>query len=78
MWFLATVYMPREVIVPLQSEIYSLGFGVLRRLREMLEVWRERQRGRTLLAQMDAHDLKDLGLSPSDVYAEVEKPFWRA
>ena len=62
----------------LQSEIYSHGFGTISRFLERLEVWRERRRGRRLLAQMDAHDLKDLGLSPADVYAEIEKPFWRA
>jgi len=65
-------------ILALQSEIYSHGFGAFSRFLERLEVWRERRRGRKLLAQMDVHDLKDLGLSPSDVYAEIEKPFWRA
>lgn len=65
-------------ILALQSEINSHGFGTLSRLFERFEVWRERQRGRRLLAQMDAHDLKDLGLSVSDIYVEVEKPFWRA
>ncbi|MGE5201578.1 MAG: DUF1127 domain-containing protein [Acidobacteriota bacterium] len=62
----------------LQSEIYSHGFHGIARLIETLTVWRARHRGRVLLAQMDAHDLKDLGLSRSDVYAEIEKPFWRA
>jgi uncharacterized protein YjiS (DUF1127 family) len=65
-------------ILALQSEIYSHGFGAFSRFLERLEVWRERRRGRKLLAQMDAHDLKDLGVSLSDVYAETEKPFWRA
>lgn len=65
-------------ILALQSEINSHGFGTISRLLEQLAVWRERSRGRQLLARMDAHDLKDLGLSTCDVYAEVEKPFWRA
>jgi uncharacterized protein YjiS (DUF1127 family) len=62
----------------LQSEIYSHGFRSLARLVETLKVWQSRRRGRALLARMDAHELKDLGLSRSDVYAEIEKPFWRA
>jgi len=65
-------------VMTLQSEIYSHGFGIFARLLEMFRVWQERRRGREQLARMDQHDLKDLGLSHSDVYAEVEKPFWRA
>ena len=65
-------------ILALQSEIYSHGMGSIARLIETFRVWRERERGRAQLARMDAHDLKDLGLSRADVYAEVEKPFWRA
>ena len=65
-------------VLTLQSEIYSHGSGSLARLLETLKTWRQRRRGRIQLGQMGAHDLHDLGLSPSDVYAEIEKPFWQA
>lgn len=41
-----------------------------------LYAWQERFRGRNALAEMDARMLKDIGLTPSDVASEVDKPFW--
>jgi uncharacterized protein YjiS (DUF1127 family) len=39
--------------------------------------WRENQAGRDRLARLPEGALKDLGLTRADVWAEVQKPFWR-
>lgn len=39
--------------------------------------WRESAAGRARLARLPEAALKDLGLSRADVWAEVQKPFWR-
>ena len=43
-----------------------------------LRLWGERIREKRALAQLDERDLHDFGASPSDVYAELRRPFWRA
>jgi uncharacterized protein YjiS (DUF1127 family) len=43
-----------------------------------LRVWGRRVRERRALARLSAYDLHDIGLSQSDVYSELAKPFWRA
>ena len=45
--------------------------GALRR------AWR-RWRTRQLIAELDAHMLKDIGASRAEALAEYSKPFWRA
>jgi uncharacterized protein YjiS (DUF1127 family) len=52
--------------------------NVLAQLREMLHVWRDRQRQRRELSRWTERDLHDVGLSWSEVVHEAEKPFWRA
>ncbi|HEV7458446.1 MAG TPA: DUF1127 domain-containing protein [Roseococcus sp.] len=42
--------------------------------------WQEaaqRRRSRRLLAQLDARQLHDIGISRSEAAAEAQKPFWR-
>ena len=46
-------------------------------LLRTLAVWRERARQRRVLAAMDDHLLKDIGLTRIDVDQETGKPFWR-
>ncbi len=41
-------------------------------------LWQERARQRHMLAMMDAHLLRDIGLDRSAAREEAEKPFWRA
>lgn len=43
-----------------------------------LALWYERFRQRRALAAMDDRALKDIGLSRSEVFIEVDKPFWQA
>ena len=39
--------------------------------------WRDNAQGRSRLARLPEGTLKDIGLSKADVWAEVQKPFWR-
>ena len=48
-----------------------------RALRTLL-TWRERDRQRRALAQLDARMLTDVGLSRAEVAIELRKPFWQA
>jgi uncharacterized protein YjiS (DUF1127 family) len=41
-------------------------------------LWQERVRQRRALAALDHRMLKDIGVEPSDAYAEIHKPFWQA
>jgi uncharacterized protein YjiS (DUF1127 family) len=43
----------------------------------MLLDWSERARQRRLLATLDRRMLQDIGIGPSDVRRECDKPFWR-
>ena len=56
--------------------------GLTRRQRpvDALRVWAgwlARHRSRKHLAQLDAHMLRDIGLSEHSASTEVCKPFWR-
>jgi uncharacterized protein YjiS (DUF1127 family) len=49
---------------------------VILRLEKMLS-WVVRSRQRRALAELDARQLSDIGVSPSNARAEAAKPFWR-
>ena len=49
------------------------GLALLRSLQTALR--RQRSRGR--LVELDAHALKDIGVTFADAEAEANKPFWR-
>jgi uncharacterized protein YjiS (DUF1127 family) len=71
-----------RIITPRASEIAAaigdfLG-AVLVRSADLLLLWQERATQRTNLAHLDAHLLRDMGLSRGDVLVEVEKPFWQS
>ncbi len=42
----------------------------------LLTTWGERARMRRQLAQLDARQLRDIGVSPTDIRREILKPFW--
>ena len=50
----------------------------LQNFLSLVPVWIERHRSRNELAQLNAHMINDIGLSPSDVERELSKPFWVA
>jgi len=39
--------------------------------------WRRRAQDRRELANLDHRAIRDLGLSPSEIQFEANKPFWR-
>jgi len=43
----------------------------------LLTTWRRRAADRRQLCDLDAHMLRDVGLSRGDVEFEINKPFWR-
>jgi uncharacterized protein YjiS (DUF1127 family) len=45
-------------------------------LARIHQAW-HRTRTRRLLAEMSAHELRDIGLTPTDAEVEANKPFWR-
>ncbi len=45
---------------------------------ELLMTWRQREADRAVLAEMNERDLRDVGLTRSEVLVEADKPFWRA
>ncbi|HEY4204938.1 MAG TPA: DUF1127 domain-containing protein [Xanthobacteraceae bacterium] len=52
--------------------------GLLSHLGETLHTWRERQTQRRELTRWTERDLHDVGISWSEMLAEVDKPFWRS
>ena len=55
----------------------SLAWTGFRRLAAWLRSCRERRRQRLALAELRDDQLKDIGLTASDVRRECAKPFWR-
>jgi len=47
------------------------------RAAAILRTWRERERTRAALRWMSDVELRDLGLSRSQIIQELNKPFWR-
>lgn len=43
----------------------------------ILHLWMARSHQRKQLAQLKAHELKDIGLDWESARAEIEKPFWK-
>jgi uncharacterized protein YjiS (DUF1127 family) len=52
--------------------------SIAARLVDRLLEWMERARARHALAELTDAELKDIGLSRTDVANEAAKPFWRA
>ena len=52
--------------------------SLLSRASATLSLWRARIHQKHLLALLNDRDWHDMGVSQSDVYAELNRPFWRA
>ena len=52
--------------------------GTFTALNQIFASWRQRSRSRNELSRLDGRSIRDLGLSPSDVAFEINKPFWRS
>jgi len=46
-------------------------------LRGCAAAWRARARGRRMLAQLDEHMLRDIGIDPARAWLETGKWFWQ-
>jgi uncharacterized protein YjiS (DUF1127 family) len=67
--------MPRTMIESVRrSSRLSLGLHLVPVLAEVLA----RRRDRQILSRLDAHLLRDIGLSPDEARTEAAKPFWKA
>jgi len=51
---------------------------LLKRSAAMLAQWDARMRERAFLATLNDIELRDMGLSSTDRWREVNKPFWQA
>jgi uncharacterized protein YjiS (DUF1127 family) len=51
--------------------------GTLTAFAKVIGIWRERVRERRELTLLDARSLRDLGLNPTSIQFEANKPFWR-
>ena len=62
-----------------RTETVFLGAStsLVQRLRTTFAEAAARRRDRCLLARLDDHLLRDIGLSPDDAQSEAAKPFWR-
>jgi len=51
--------------------------GTYTAFNQILATWRRRARERRELANLDHRTIRDLGISPSAIQFEANKPFWR-
>ena len=51
--------------------------GFVARILGVLAAWHDRSVQRRTLAGLSDYQLHDMGLSRSQVFYEIEKPFWR-
>jgi len=47
-------------------------------LIHLLKIWQQRYRQRRQLAQLEAFQLADIGISYAQAQTEADKPFWQA
>ncbi len=52
--------------------------GTITALGQTFATWRERAKQRRELTNLDYRTMRDLGISPTDVQFEANKPFWRS
>jgi len=66
----------RHHIIPLAGTELRLRQAAFAYLRHTLARWFARSRQRRDLAELDAHLLKDIGVTPGQAKREASKPFW--
>ena len=52
--------------------------GIFPKLAQTVQMWNHRVKERNMLRRLNADQLEDIGLSPSQINKETRKPFWRA
>ncbi|WP_236784034.1 DUF1127 domain-containing protein [Azospirillum humicireducens] len=63
--------------VPAADRVTRVASRTFQRMLDLLFSALERRKQRYTLMHLDDHQLKDIGLSRSQVEQEVTKPFWR-
>ena len=63
--------------VSYEREIFVMFLRLVVRLRRVFRKWCRRMREREQLARLSDLDLRDIGLTPAEAWAEFSKPFWR-
>jgi uncharacterized protein YjiS (DUF1127 family) len=63
--------------MPRKSPAWAACWAALQRFRTTLRLWRARSRQRMALARLDAHTLRDIGVTRYDVWREERKWFWQ-
>ena len=66
-----------KFIVSYEREMFVMFMRMAVRLQRILRKWCRRMREREQLARLSDLDLRDIGLTPADAWAEFSKPFWR-
>jgi uncharacterized protein YjiS (DUF1127 family) len=82
------IHIQRHNIAPIERETGRLSDALRRGIRrswqqltslvDLLMQWQQRTNDRALLRGLSEYELRDLGLTRSDVLVEADKPFWRA
>ncbi len=68
----------RPLIAARPLRLHAGPGALLARLFGLLILWNERQRQRHRLQEMSDRELKDIGLTRSELERERRKPFWRS
>lgn len=71
------IYTAAPGAVPAADRVTRVASRSLWRMLDLLFSALERRKQRHALMHLDDHQLKDIGLSRSQVEQEVTKPFWR-
>lgn len=71
-----TVYQDGVQTVGTASSLLTGARGVLVGIVETLLRWQELSVQRRQLLELDAHMLKDIGISRADAVREAKRPFW--
>ena len=67
----------KETVMFAAHDRTYVGHGALHGIAHRILVWMERVHTRHQLSELDDHMLNDIGLTRTEVEAEVHKPFWR-
>jgi uncharacterized protein YjiS (DUF1127 family) len=62
--------------LPWDTDPNPRGRGPSGMFGDIQRAW-HRARTRRLLAEMNPHELRDIGVTPTDAETEANKPFWR-
>jgi uncharacterized protein YjiS (DUF1127 family) len=71
-------YIPAGGALTAISSLLARHAVVARKLAALCKLWVRRRDSRRRLAELDAYELRDIGMTYADAWQESSKPFWRA